>query len=401
MLGQEPLLHRKPMLRRELLESPREAEAYSGLQERVLVVDDEPAVRSIVAALLESGGFATKQACGADEALQFLREDAVYDLVVSDVMMPDVDGLTLLDQIGRDYPGTPVVMITAVQDIQVVMSAFRRGAIDYLVKPFERAELQRVAARAIEHGRLVKQNAMYRQNLEEMISARTGRLRATMQDLERSYDSTLEAMGDALDLRDEETEGHSKRVTAYTIALARRMGLSAEELKVIARGAFLHDLGKIATPDSVLLKPGKLDADEMAIMKEHCRHGYEMVRKIPFLKEASEIVYAHQERFDGKGYPRGLKGEEIPLGARIFAIADTLDAMTSDRPYRKGTTFEAAMEEISRCAGGQFDPEIVKLFLKMPVGTWSDLKAEIHKLSPAAISTRLCRPTVALSAKKG
>ena len=205
-----------------------------------------------------------------------------------------------------------------------------------------------------------------------------------MQDLERSYDITLEAMGDALDLRDEETEGHSRRVTAYTIALAQAMGLEADELRIIARGAFLHDIGKIATPDSILLKPGRLSDEEMAIMKEHCERGYEMVRKIPFLREAAEIVYAHQERFDGTGYPRGLRGEEIPLGARIFAIADSLDAMTSDRPYRKGTTFAAAIEEIVRCAGEQFDPQIVEVFLAMPNETWSGLAQGDRKTVPVS-----------------
>jgi putative nucleotidyltransferase with HDIG domain len=208
-------------------------------------------------------------------------------------------------------------------------------------------------------------------------------------------------MGDALDLRDEETEGHSRRVTAYTIALAQAMGLEADELRVIARGAFLHDIGKIATPDSILLKPGKLSDEEMAIMKEHCERGYEMVRKIPFLREAAEIVRAHQEQFDGSGYPRGLRAEEIPLGARIFAIADSLDAMTSDRPYRKGTTFAAATEEIVRCAGQQFDPQIVDVFLAMPKETWSELRTEIGRLSPSARSVSLCYPAVALSKQRG
>jgi putative nucleotidyltransferase with HDIG domain len=227
------------------------------------------------------------------------------------------------------------------------------------------------------------------------MAARTRRLRATMQDLERSYDITLEAMGDALDLRDAETEGHSKRVTAYTIALARQMGLDSEQLRTIARGAFLHDIGKIATPDRILLKPGKLDAEEMAIMREHCDRGYEMVRKIPFLREAAEIVYAHQESFDGSGYPRGLKAAEIPLGARIFAIADTLDAITSDRPYRKGATFLEARTEIERCSGRQFDPEIVAVFLRMPPDLWFDLRTEVARLSHAAGTSGLCRPEIA------
>jgi putative nucleotidyltransferase with HDIG domain len=364
-------------------------------RERILVVDDEEAVRGMVSALLERSGYATTAAEGAHEALQRLREGPNYDLVVSDVVMPEMDGLSLLRSIQTDHPGTPVVMVTALQDANVVTKAFRNGAVDYLVKPFAHAQLEIVVSRALEHGRLTKQNATYRQNLEDLIASRTDRLRETMLDLERSYDATLEAMGDALDLRDEETEGHSRRVTAYTIALAREMGLKADELKVIARGAFLHDLGKIATPDAILLKPGKLDPEEMRIMREHCRQGYQIVSKIPFLADASEIVYSHQERFDGTGYPRCLRGEQIPLGARIFAIADTLDAMTSDRPYRRGTTFEIARDEIMRCSGTQFDPEVVEVFLRIPVESWDELRKEIVRLSPAVLQARLYRPAIA------
>jgi len=370
-------------------------------QQRILVVDDEESVRGVIAALLERSGYSATLTESAEEAMARLQQDPDYDLVLSDIMMPGTDGLSLLDHIGTDHPGMPVVMFSAINDIHVVTNAFRRGAIDYLLKPFERAELESIVMRGIEHGRLRKQNTIYRQNLESIVSSRTGRLRSTMQDLERSYDITLEAMGDALDLRDEETEGHSRRVTAYTIALAQAMGLEADELRIIARGAFLHDIGKIATPDSILLKPGRLSDKEMAIMKEHCERGYEMVRKIPFLRKAAEIVYAHQERFDGTGYPRGLRGEEIPLGARIFAIADSLDAMTSDRPYRKGTTFAAAVEEIVRCAGEQFDPQIVEVFLAMPNETWSGLCTEIGMLSPSTRSISLCRPAVAQSKQRG
>jgi putative nucleotidyltransferase with HDIG domain len=348
------------------------------MQEHILVVDDEAQVRNIMVSLLEHSGYVVTAANDAEHALKNLQEDPSCDLVLSDVMMRGTDGLTLLDQIGRDHPGTPVVMLTGVDDIQVATNAFRRGAVDYLLKPFEVPQLTSVVSRGIEHGKLLRQNAAYQQNLEQVMSARTDRLRATMQELERSYDITLEAMGDALDLRDAETQGHSRRVTAYTIALAREMGLKADELRTIARGAFLHDIGKIATPDSILLKPGKLDAAETKIMREHCARGYEMVRKIPFLREAAEIVYAHQENFDGSGYPRGLRGEEIPLGARIFSIADTLDAMTSDRPYRSCMGFAAAREEIKRFSGRQFDPSIVEVFLGMPTELWSELRQEVE-----------------------
>ncbi|HXC96025.1 MAG TPA: HD domain-containing phosphohydrolase [Edaphobacter sp.] len=349
------------------------------MQERILVIDDEEPVRAIAATLLERSGYATTTVDSADAAIIRLQQDPDYDLILADILMPGTDGLTLLDHIGTDHPAIPVVMLSAINDFHVVTSAFRRGAIDYLLKPFEHADLESIVMHAIERGRLRKLNTTYRQNLESIVSTRTGRLRSTMQDLERSYDITLEAMGDALDLRDEETEGHSKRVTAYTIALAQAMRLESEELRTIARGAFLHDIGKIATPDSILLKPGRLSEREMEVMKQHCERGYEMVRKIPFLRDAAEIVYAHQERFDGTGYPRGLRGEKIPLGARIFAIADSLDAMTSDRPYRKGTTFTAATREIVQCAGTQFDPAIVDLFLSLPKETWSSLRDETAK----------------------
>jgi putative nucleotidyltransferase with HDIG domain len=369
--------------------------------ERILIVDDDEAVRSVVSALLQHSGYDTTVTSSAEEAIARLQQDPDYNLVLADVMMSGTDGLTLLDQICLDHPGLPVVMLSGINDIYVVTNAFRRGAIDYVLKPFERAEFDSIVMRAIEHGRLRKQNTIYRHNLESIVAARTGRLRSTMQDLERSYDVTLEAMGDALDLRDEETEGHSRRVTAYTIALAQAMGLDSEELRVIARGAFLHDIGKIATPDCILLKPGKLNEEERLIMRQHCERGYEMVRKIPFLRDAAEIVYSHQECFDGAGYPRGLEGEEIPLGARIFAIADTLDAMTSDRPYRKGTSFAAATEEIVRCAGRQFDPQIVEIFLSMPTETWPELRAETARNSPAGVSSYLFRPApVALSKER-
>lgn len=364
-------------------------------QERVLVVDDEAAVCSLVGALLERNGYSATIASSAEEALNSLQDRPDYQLVLCDILMPGVDGLSLLDQIGKNHPETPVVIMSAFQDVHVATHAFRRGAIDYLIKPFECGQLENVVARAVEHGILQKQALTYRRNLEEIASSRTERLRSIMQDLERSYDITLEAMGDALDLRDHETKGHSKRVTAYTVALAQAMGVESEELKTIARGAFLHDVGKIATPDAILLKPGKLDSAEMDIMKQHCERGYEIVRKIPFLKDASEIVHAHQERFDGEGYPRGLRGEEIPLGARIFAVADTLDAMTSDRPYRKSTTFEAARREITRCSGGQFDPEVVQVFRQIPDEIWSELRDQVSVLPAFMISSWLVPPELA------
>jgi putative nucleotidyltransferase with HDIG domain len=292
-------------------------------------------------------------------------------------MMRDLDGIGLLEQTKVKYPEMPVIMVTAVHDISVALAAIRNGAYDYVLKPFEREQLLAAVRRALETRRLKLENRAYQSNLESLVAARTEQLRQTMSDLERSYDITLEALGDALDLKDSETEGHSKRVTAFTIAIARAMGITADRIRVIARGAFLHDIGKMAIPDAILRKPGPLTEDERAIMREHCYRGYQMLRKIPFLTDASEIVYSHQERYDGTGYPRGLKGDEIPLGARIFAVADTLDAITSDRPYRAAQSIGAARAEILRFEGTQFDPNVVRIFLEMPDSIWEDLRKEI------------------------
>jgi len=227
-------------------------------------------------------------------------------------MMAEMDGIGLLERLKDSFPDLPVIMVTAVHDISVALAAIRNGAYDYLLKPFEREQMLAMVRRALEHRRLRLENRAYQSNLESLVAARTEQLRQTMTDLERSYDITLEALGDALDLKDAETEGHSKRVTAFTIAVARAMGLTGERIRVIARGAFLHDIGKMAIPDAILRKPGALDPDEKLIMQEHCYRGYHMLRKIPFLSEAADIVYSHQEKYDGSGYPRGLKGEQIP-----------------------------------------------------------------------------------------
>ncbi len=349
--------------------------------ERILVVDDEETIREIVCSMLTSCNYQCRQAASGLEALALLESGEEFELMLSDLMMAGLDGNGLLEKTKEKFPDMPVVMVTAVHDISVALAAIRNGAYDYLLKPFEREQLLATVRRALENRRLKLENRTYQTNLETLVTARTEQLRKAMTSLERSYDITLEALGDALDLKDAETEGHSRRVTAYTIAIARHMGLNADQIRVIARGAFLHDIGKMAIPDAILRKPGKLDPDEVAIMREHCYRGFQLLKRIPFLGEASEIVYSHQERYDGTGYPRGLKGEEIPLGSRIFSVADTLDAITSDRPYRPAQSVKAAKEEIQRWSGRQFDPEVVKAFLSMPDNIWEDLRREIEAQS--------------------
>ena len=347
------------------------------MPDRILVVDDEEAIREIVASMLTAAGYACKQASSGTEALAVLHSGDDFELMLSDLMMAELDGIGLLERTKEKYPDMPVVMVTAVHDISVALAAIRNGAYDYLLKPFEREQLLATVSRALENRRLKLENRTYQINLESLVEARTDQLQAAMASLERSYDITLEALGDALDLKDAETEGHSKRVTAFTIAIARAMGLPREQIAVIARGAFLHDIGKMAIPDAILRKPAKLSPEEITIMREHAYRGYQMLKKIPFLTEASDIVYSHQERFDGTGYPRGLKGKEIPLGARIFSVADTLDAIINDRPYRPAQSLQAARAEIEKWSGRQFDPDVVKVFLEMPDKIWEDLRKDI------------------------
>ncbi|HEY4047079.1 MAG TPA: HD domain-containing phosphohydrolase [Acidobacteriaceae bacterium] len=364
---------------------------------RILVVDDEAQTRSVVAAMLEEPEYSTVLATSGREAVQRIERDPPYDVVLFQSIARGVDTLSFVERLRNIHPDTPVIVISGAPTSTIAISAIHNGAYDCLLRPFEREQLLNSVKRAVEYRRLVQQNAIYRQNLEQLVTARTEILNQAVADLERSYDITLEALGDALDLKDAETEGHSKRVTAFTIALARGMGLPIEQIRIIARGAFLHDIGKMAIPDAILLKPGDLKSDEQRIMREHCSRGYQMLRKIPFLQEAADIVYSHQEHYDGSGYPRGLKGDQIPLGARIFSIADTLDAITSDRPYRKARSFNAARGEIKRCSGTQFDPQVVDVYLTLPDQLWEDLRGEIthhaKRFSPFALAGSKLRST--------
>jgi putative nucleotidyltransferase with HDIG domain len=206
---------------------------------------------------------------------------------------------------------------------------------------------------------------------------KTAELTEALALLEQAYDHTLEALGSALGLKDAEAEGHSQRVTAITISIARSVPVPESYLVVLASAAFLHDIGKIAIPDRILFKPGPLNDDEKKIMRTHCEIGYNTLTRFPFLREAADIVLAHQEFFDGTGYPRGLRGERIPLGARILSIADALDAMLSDCPYRKALPWSHAHNEIRQCAGTQFDPKIVEKFLAISVQHWVELRERL------------------------
>ena len=315
--------------------------------ENILVVDDEEAIREVVATMLESRGYHCTSVSNGRAAQDLVRKQTP-DLVLSDMIMPEMDGIKLLDWLRNYDPEIPVIMVTAIHDISTALEAIRRGAYDYILKPFEKDQLYHGVGRALQHRRLVVENRNYQAALEQQVQDRTAQLTGALAQLEQSYDDTLEALGSALDLKDAETEGHCQRVTAFTISIAKTVPVPPVYLPILARAAFLHDIGKMAIPDSILRKPGPLDDDEKQIMRTHCEIGYNVLTRIPFLRDAAEIVLAHQEFFDGTGYPRGLRGEQIPLGARIFSIADAMDAMISDRPYRRALPMSHACEEIRR-----------------------------------------------------
>ncbi|HEU5182894.1 MAG TPA: HD domain-containing phosphohydrolase [Candidatus Polarisedimenticolia bacterium] len=364
-------------------EAPPETEAW-GTTAGVLVVDDEPAIRDLLLEGLKDSGFECSVAANGSEALEALRRRC-FALVLSDIDMPGMDGVRLLQRVKEAHPDVEVVMITGVVDVEVALRAMRMGANDYLTKPFNLEEVRLTVERALEKRRLVLENREYQRDLEAKVAERTVEVVLKRREVEElyeklqiSYETTLEALAAALDTRDTETQGHSVRVSEYTVVIARRMGVEEPELTEIRRGALLHDVGKIGIPDAVLRKPGKLTAEEWREMKQHPEIGGRILSGIKFLEKSLPIVMAHQERFDGSGYPQGLKGEEIPLGARIFAVVDTLDAMTSDRPYRKALRYEDAREEIVRNSGIQFDPKVVEVFLSIPPEEWKAM----HRRNP-------------------
>ena len=330
---------------------------------------------------LSGSGYRCETACNGAESLRKLRASS-FELVVSDIDMPEMDGVQLLQEIKKTHPDTEIIMLTGVVDVDTAIQSMRLGAYDYLTKPFNLAEVRITVERALEKRRLIRENREYQRTLEARVAERTAELIRKNREVEElfdrlksSYQTTLETLATALDTRDTETLGHSLRVASYTVAVARRMGVVEPELTDIYRGALLHDVGKIGIPDAILRKPDKLTPEEWVEMRKHPEIGYRILQGIHFLEMAREIVLSHQETYDGSGYPRGLKGKDIPLGARVFSVVDTLDAMTSDRPYRKALPYEAARSEILRFSGTQFDPDVVKVFLEIPDEEW----AEIHR----------------------
>jgi len=338
---------------------------------RILIVDDEIEITEILADLL-SDHYECLKAGSAEEALSRLRQSE-FHLVISDITMPGMSGLEMIPHIKQLSPDTVVVMISGMQTVESAIGALRLGAFDYLMKPFDLRQVEAVVKRALEHHELVVGKQRYENHLEELVEQRTAELDRALNSLEGAYRSTLQALTAALETRDSETHGHSERVVTYSLRLGREYGLNSEEMKSLEFGSLLHDIGKIGVPDSILRKPAKLTEEEWVLMREHPVHGQQILRGIEFLQGASRVVAQHHEQWDGSGYPLGLRGEDIDICARIFAVADAFDAITSDRVYRRGKPYEAAAKELDDWAGRQFDPKVVEAFHRVPKEDWEEL----------------------------
>lgn len=320
----------------------------------VLIVDDEYIGRETLQSVLEGEGYELEMAENGLQAIEKAKE-LLPDVILLDVMMPGMTGFEVCQRIRNDpqIAEIPIIILTALDDRESLLSALKAGADDFISKPFDRYELR---ARLLgitqlnRYQKLIQERAKLREANTQLLSA---------------YEATIEGWSHALDLRDRETEGHSRRVTELTVKLAEALGTRNNEIMHIRRGALLHDMGKIGVPDSILHKPDKLTDEEWAVMRQHPQLVYDMLYPIEYLRPALEIPFCHHEKWDGTGYPRGLKGEEIPIAARLFAVVDVWDALTSDRPYRPAWSEAEAFTYIREQSGRHFDPQVVELFFKL------------------------------------
>jgi putative nucleotidyltransferase with HDIG domain len=352
------------------------------------MVDDEPSIVELLTEMLRSHGYICTGCQNGQDALD-LMSAREFDVVLCDIHMPGMSGLELLRLARRNYPHMASVMLTGEGDVRVGIQAMKEGASDYLLKPLNFEVVLLSLNQVLERKRMEAELETYRLHLERMVEQRTAQLRAANRWIEMTYDETLQALAAALDLRDNDTAGHSRRVMEYAVTIAKAVGCTKVQLDDTGRGALLHDIGKIGIPDGILRKPGPLTDQERSVMEAHVEVGYSLLKHIGFVAGAAEIVLTHHERFEGTGYPRRLCGAQIPLEARIFAVADTMDAMTSDRPYRKAKTFGAAREEIVRESGKQFDPAVVSAFLTIDEGIWHQLRAKLEMPGSTGIEDRM------------
>ncbi len=339
-----------------MTEAPRGQPFVAGTA-NCLVVDDEPGVRRSLVRMLSAQGFTCFEAGTGREGLGVLERLGEIPLVISDMRMPELDGIGFLEAVRRSHPDTSVIMLSGMSETTTAVDCLQMGAADFLLKPISMNELQTRVARALEKRALVLQNRYYQANLERQV-------REQGQRIQELFLQGVQMLARALEAKDAYTRGHSIRVSQYAVATAARLGFDGPQIDGIRVGGELHDIGKIGTREAVLHKAGSLTADEFRQITEHPLLGERMLA--PLAHESPDvlrIVRSHHERLDGRGFPDGLRGEKIPLEARVVAVADAFDAMTTRRPYRESRPPEDALMELRRVAGTQLDPDAVEAFL--------------------------------------
>jgi putative nucleotidyltransferase with HDIG domain len=325
---------------------------------RILIVDDEEVIRELLTRQLEPDGHVCETAVNGREAVGKVQA-AEYDLIISDVRMPEIDGLQFLRAVkSRIEHTTPCVLLTGFADISYAILAIQVGAFDYLRKPWEINELRIAVNRALQRRADLRFRRDYQADLERRVQEAVAQLKS-------AYDATVVGFAALLEGKDTGTADHCVRVRDMCSRLGREMGLGTDRVRDLELGAMLHDIGKCKIPDAILNKPGKLTPEEWDVMRLHPEYGAEIVERLEFLRGATEVVRSHHERWDGAGYPRRLAGEAIPLAARIFMVVDAYDTITSKRSYKDAQTPELALEEIVRCAGSHFDPDVVAAFQRV------------------------------------
>jgi len=343
---------------------------------RIMVVDDDGAVSAVLKLILEKQGHELTMASTVKEAEATLRKrSGSFDLVITDLVLPDGSGLDLLKMLQSGDESIMRIVITGHASLDNAVESIEYGAFSFIEKPISADHLRASVDRALAYRQLLLENMRYRNHLEEMVREKSAELGEALDRVERSYEFTLEALAAMLDAREQTAGQHSVRVRDLALVLGREMNLSDEELDVVARGALLHDIGKISVPDAVLLKPSALSDQERLTMNSHPEVGFRIIESSPVLTKAAEIVLSHHESFDGSGYPSGLSGDAISFGARIFAVIDAYDAMRSHRVYRQSVSEDEAVAEIKKHSGTQFDPSVVDAFMRCreeieKVGNW-------------------------------
>jgi len=351
------------------MDAPNNLRESTKVKSRILIVDDELSICTLLTEGLSAEGFECQAASSGSEAINILEIER-FDALICDLRMPGVSGLSVLEVARSRYPAMSCLIATGVDDVRVGVEAMKLGADDYILKPFRLETVAIAVERALHKKRMEQEVEAHRQQLEQMAKERTEQLQAAVESIQQMYDElqrtseeTAKELRAALAAKPNEAEDHAQGVTRYSAEIAKALGCTPDQMNQISRGSYLHDIGKIGMPHAILNKPGGLTPEELTLMQTHPRKGYEMVYRVPSLKDAAEIVLSHHERFDGKGYPRGLTGDEIPLGARIVAVAEAFDVLVCEQPYRKGLTLEDAVAEIRRSSGTQFDPKAVTAFL--------------------------------------